>query len=166
MTRPMLFLDDGGVMNDPRLRGPQWQRLVAEFFVPRLGGTPEAWSKANRLVISRLLEPAAWQARLQAVDDYRSFEYRYQLDWLRMMGALVNVALPEEEACYHLALEATAAITRRVQAAFPGASEAIRLLHRRGYALYTSSGAPSTDLANYLGGWVCTRALSASMVLT
>jgi hypothetical protein len=60
MTRPVLFLDDGGVMNDNRLRGPQWQRLVAEFFVPRLGGTQEAWSEANRIVISRLLEPAAW----------------------------------------------------------------------------------------------------------
>ncbi len=33
-----LFIDDGGVLNDNALRGPQWQRLVAEFFVPALGG--------------------------------------------------------------------------------------------------------------------------------
>ena len=151
-TRPVLFLDDGGVMNDDRLRGLQWQRLVAEFFAPRLGGTQEAWSEANRIVISRLLEPAAWQARLQAAPDYRSFDYHYQLDWLRTMCELVHVPLPAEEACYHLALEATAAITRRVQAAFPGASETIRLLHRQGYLLYTASGEPSRDLANYLWG--------------
>src|SRR5215469_10943699 len=152
MTRPVLFLDDGGVMTNNRLRGLQWQRLVAEFFAPRLGGTQEAWSEANRIVISRLQEPAAWQARLRAASDYRTFDYRYQLDWLHTMCALVNVPLPAEEACYQLALEATATITRRVQAAFPGASEAIRLLNRQGYTLYTASGEPSTDLANYLSG--------------
>jgi HAD superfamily hydrolase (TIGR01509 family) len=152
MTRPVLFLDDGGVMNNNRRRGRQWQRLVAEFFAPRLGGTPQARSRANRIVSSRLLEPAAWQARVQAAPDYRTFDYRYQLDWLHTMGELVAVPLPAEEACYQLALEATAAITRRVQAAFPGASEAIRRLHRQGYLLYTASGEPSTDVANYLWG--------------
>ena len=42
-----IFLDDGDVMNDNRLRGPQWQRLVGEFFTPRLGGEPSAWAAAN-----------------------------------------------------------------------------------------------------------------------
>jgi hypothetical protein len=28
----VLFLDDGGVMNDNALRGPQWQRWVARIF--------------------------------------------------------------------------------------------------------------------------------------
>ena len=36
MTHPVLFLDDGGVMNDNRLRGEQWRRMVAEFFTPIL----------------------------------------------------------------------------------------------------------------------------------
>lgn len=96
MTRPVLFLDDGGVMNDNRLRGLQWQCLVAEFFAPRLGGTQEAWSEANRIVIARLLEPAAWQARVQAATEYRSFDYCYQFDWFRTMCALVNVPVPAE----------------------------------------------------------------------
>jgi len=152
MTRPVLFLDDGGVMNDNRRRGLQWQRMVAEFFAPRLGGPPEAWSRANRIVMSGILEPAAWQARLQAASDYRTFDYCYQLDWLRTMCDLVNVPFPPEEVGYPLTLEATAEITRRVRAAFPGASEAIRLLHQQGYLLYTASGEPSTDLANYLSG--------------
>ena len=34
-------------MNDSRRRSVQWQRLVGEFFAPRLGGTAEAWAAAK-----------------------------------------------------------------------------------------------------------------------
>lgn len=44
VSYPVIFLDDGGVMNDNTLRGFQWERMVAEFFKPVLGGTFEAWS--------------------------------------------------------------------------------------------------------------------------
>lgn len=152
MTRPVLFLDDGGVMNDNQLRGPQWQRLVAAFFAPRLGGAPEAWAEANRIVMSRILEPAAWQARLQLTNDYRSFDYQYQIDWLNWMCELVNVPIPDDEQCYQLGIEATAAIIPRVRSAFPGAADAIRILHERGYTLYTASGEPSYDLEGHLEG--------------
>jgi len=37
-ARPIIFLDDGGVMNDNNARALQWQRLVGEYFVPLLGG--------------------------------------------------------------------------------------------------------------------------------
>src|SRR5689334_9804797 len=94
MGRFMIFLDDGGVMNDNRKRGPQWQYLVSEFFVPLLGGTPEAWMEANRSVVNRLLEPVAWQTRLLSATDYKSFDRAYQLDWLRGMVELVGVVAP------------------------------------------------------------------------
>ena len=51
-----IFLDDGGVLNDNDRRAPQWQRLVGEFFVPRLGGTHQAWAEANRRTIASNLE--------------------------------------------------------------------------------------------------------------
>ena len=152
MTRPVLFLDDGGVMNDNVLRGEQWPHLVAAFFAPRLGGAPEAWSEANRRVIATTLEPAAWQARLQSASDYRSFDYQYQVDWLSSMCELVNVPIPDEGECYQLAAEATTAITLQVRAAFPGAADAIRTLYGRGYVLYTASGEPSYDLEGHLAG--------------
>ena len=150
MTRPVIFLDDGGVMNDNRLRGEQWPALVAEFFAPRLGGAPEAWAEANRSVITRILEPAAWQARLQSASDYRSFEHQYQLDWISGMCGLVNVSIPDEEECYRLAVEATVAIIPRVRSAFSGAAAAIRALSSLGYMLYTSSGSPSREVEGYL----------------
>jgi HAD superfamily hydrolase (TIGR01509 family) len=152
MKQWVVFLDDGGVMNDNRLRGPQWQRLVAEFFAPQLGGAPEAWAAANRTVIKGMLEPAAWQDRMQTASGYQQFERAYQIDWLKSMCALVGVSAPADDTCYALARQATALIIPQIRSAFPGAVEAIRTLHQRGYLLYTASSGASTDLAGHLEG--------------
>jgi phosphoglycolate phosphatase-like HAD superfamily hydrolase len=152
MGRPVIFLDDGGVMNDNSMRGPQWQRLVAEFFVPRLGGTYEAWAKANHIVASAMLEPAAWSVRLQAASGYADFDRAYQIDWLAEMCRLVGVPCPSDDDCYELALRANAYIIPRVRSAFPGAVEAILHLYQEGYTLHTASGESSSDLNYYLEG--------------
>ena len=149
-ARPIIFLDDGGVMNDNNERGLQWQRLVGEFFVPLLGGSPVAWSRANWVVTDRLFEPAAWRRRVQAAADYTSFDRAYQVEWLQGMCELVGVGAPPEEECLRLARSATAFVTCRVQAAFPGVVDAIRTLHRQGYPLHTASGESSLDLEGYL----------------
>ncbi len=149
-ARLMVFLDDGGVMNDNNERGLQWQRLVSEFFVPLLGGPAEAWSRANRVITDRLFEPAAWQRRVQAAADYNSFDRAYQIEWLRGMCELAGIGTPPEEECLRLARRAAAFITRRVQAALPGVVDAIRALHRQGYPLHTPSGEPSLELDGYL----------------
>ncbi len=152
MTLPVLFFDDGGVLNDNALRGAQWQRMVAEFFAPILGGDPETWAAANRVVITGMLEPTAWLARMQAASDYRSFDHTYQIDWLHRMCTIVGVQPPPDDEAVELARRAAASIIPRVRAAFPGAVEAIRTLHARGYLLHTASGASSWDLAAYLDG--------------
>ena len=152
MPGPAIFLDDGGVMNDNRLRGAQWYRMVAEFFVQRLGGAPEDWAEANARVMTRMLDAVAWQARLDASPDYASFDRRYHVDWLRWMCDLVGVPAPSDEECIALARDAYRSITPRVRAAFPGAVTAIRALHRRGYTLHTASGESSEDLDCYLRG--------------
>ncbi len=152
MRRRVIFLDDGGVMNDNRRRGAQWRRLVGEYFAPRLGGSREAWAQANGAVTTELFEPRAWRARLLASTDYRGFDCQYHLDWLAAMRRIVGVASPSADDAYSMARRATAFVTRRVRAAFPGAIEAIRLLRRDGYTLYTASGEPSEDLDGYLDG--------------
>lgn len=149
----VVFLDDGGVMNDNRVRAPQWQRLVAEFFAPRLGGAPETWSEANRVVAEGLFDQVDWKARLQAADgDYARFDRTYQLDWLARMCELVGVARLSDDDALALAREANAYVIRRVRSAFPGAVEAIRVLRTRGYQLNTASGESSWDLDRYLSG--------------
>jgi HAD superfamily hydrolase (TIGR01509 family) len=151
-TLPIILLDDGGVMNDNRLRGEQWPLLVGEFFAPRLGGTMTAWAEANRLVVQRMFESANWLQRVRASSDYAHFERTYWLDWLSEMGQLVGITLPYEEVCIHLAQQAESAIIPRIRSAFPGASEAIKQLHSEGYTLHTASGESSVHLTHYLEG--------------
>lgn len=152
-SRLTVFLDDGGVMNDNARRGEQWRWHVAEFFVPRLGGELAAWSEANRIIAHKLFDLDCWEERLrQAGGDYQVFDRGYQIDWLGQMCDLVGVPrLPDDEAV-PLAHEATICVCRRVRAAFPGAVEAIRELHRRDYPLHTASGESSYDLTGYLEG--------------
>ncbi|MBE3561838.1 MAG: HAD-IA family hydrolase, partial [Ktedonobacteraceae bacterium] len=152
MPRLTIFLDDGGVMNDNNQRAIQWRRLVGEFFTPLLGSTPEKWARANAIVAERLFESSAWQARLQAASCYSDFDRTYQIDWLTGMCEIAGVPSPPDEECFQLAREASAYITRRVRAAFPGAVETIRLLHNQGYMLHTASGGSSPDLARFLEG--------------
>jgi HAD superfamily hydrolase (TIGR01509 family) len=151
-TRPIILLDDGGVMNDNRLRGEQWPSLIGEFFAPRLGGTKEAWATANRTVIQNILDPANWLPRMQTFTDYASFEHIYWLDWLGGMCQLVDIALPSTEECIALARQAESYVIPRVRSAFPGAREAIRHLHREGYILHTASNESSIHLTLYLEG--------------
>jgi HAD superfamily hydrolase (TIGR01509 family) len=152
MRRWVIFLDDGGVMNDNERRGEQWRRLVGEYLAPRLGGTGEAWAEANRAATDELFEPENWRARLAASADYQSFDYGYQLDWLEIMCRFVGVAMLPAHDGYRMARQASSFITSRVRAAFPGVAEAIRQLYLDGYTLYTASGEPSWDLDGYLAG--------------
>jgi HAD superfamily hydrolase (TIGR01509 family) len=147
---PVLFLDDGGVMNDNAVRGRQWQRLVGEFFVPILGGDLEAWARANFATITALLEPSGWAARLRAAPDYPAFLRQYHVDWLASMCMTVGVAMPPEDEADALVERAERWIRPQVDAAFPGVVEALRALHASGYRLFTASGESSEDLDDYL----------------
>ena len=132
---PILFLDDGGVMSDNERRGPQWQRLVGEFFAPRLGGDHTAWARANR---GTEYDPDA--------DRIQQHEW-----WLRDMAREVGVDAPDNfDDCVALAEEAHAFITSRVNAAFPGVPETVRTLFQAGLTIYTASGEHSRDLAGYM----------------
>ena len=152
MRELVVFLDDGGVMNDNRRRGPAWQRLVADYFTPRLGGDPAAWAAANRVAVEREMDyyrRTCWgRTDLDCAVVYREMDRA----WLRDMCEVVGVPVPPDDECLTLTHQASAYITRRVQAAFPGAVEAIRALHARGYQLHTASGERSAELDGYLTG--------------
>lgn len=149
----VLFLDDGGVMNDNARRGSQWQRLLGEFFPPRLGGTPEAWAAANRAATPGLWADTAidrlWDA---AGHRYAAFERLYHLTWLDAMCRHVGIPMPPEPEAFDLAIQAADHCLRRVRSAFPGAADAVRALRERGYRLFTASGESSRELERYLAG--------------
>ena len=143
-----LFIDDGGVLNDNSRRAPEFQRLVADFFPPRLGGEPAAWAEANRETFQQVFDT---HKDAMAVDDaYEQGAVAYETAWLVAMCEHVGVAPPEGDACSTLAREALLYITRRARAAFPGAAETVAMLARAGYTLHTASNQPSWELEGYL----------------
>ena len=153
MTSLTIFLDDGGVMNENHIRGQQWQRLVGEFFVPILGGTPEAWGEANRIVAPRLWERFRRSEYANTEADYGAWLHGDRLAWLREMCERVAVSPPEpDDDVLDLVCRAEAYVTRCVRAAFPGVTEAIRTLAGYGYTLHTASGETSNELDGYLEG--------------
>ena len=154
LSRPAaIFVDDGGVMNNNELRGHQWQRLVAEYLAPRLGGELDAWGPANKTVADRqfakALDGTLFPSDRGYVDVWDDEEKR----WLREMCELVGVDAPaSDEACLALARDTAAYVTRRVRSSFPGVAEALRFLHSQGYVLHTASGEVSQELDGYLTG--------------
>lgn len=150
-----ILLDDGGVMNDNTLRGAEWQRLVGEFLSPRLGGTPAAWAEANNVVFTQMwreFEESLHPVLEADSDTYFDFFGDQRARWLRDMCVRVGVAAPNDDVCRELGLETEGFVLPRVHCAYPGAEEAIRTLHARGYRLGTASGGTSRELEGYLTG--------------
>ncbi len=150
MPEPVLFLDDGGVLNDNAARAPQWQRLVGEFFAPRLGGDPAAWAEANRVVMDDLMASGGWDALMRASTDQADYDRRYFAMWLPGMCKWVGVPAPGEAECVAQGLAAEDYIIPRVRSAMPGAAEAVRALWNAGYSLHMGSGGSSRLLRMYL----------------
>jgi HAD superfamily hydrolase (TIGR01509 family) len=152
MPRWVLFIDDGGVMSDNRLRGPQWQTLLGDFFPPRLGGTAEDWGTANRATAPQLWTDESME-RLwrEAGGSYSAFVNLYGLVWMKSMCEYLGRPAPPQEQCVQLAAEAAAYVRPRVRAELSGAAQAVRQLKGMGFQLFTASGEASEDLADYLG---------------
>lgn len=147
----VVFIDDGGVLNDNQARAPQWRRLLGEYLAPRLGGTPEEWARANAGAFDR-----GWQ-RLIAQNDRAGqsggVDAWVRADrglWLADMCEQVGVPVPSEPSAY--AIEAGTWVSERVRAEIPGASRAVHTLADRGHVLHTASGGLSWELEPYLRG--------------
>ncbi|HET7409698.1 MAG TPA: hypothetical protein VFJ13_05815, partial [Paracoccaceae bacterium] len=150
-TLPILFLDDGGVLNDNTVRAQQWQRLVGEFMPPRLGGTPAGWAEANRVTVPPLL--AGFEERsLAPGETYADWERACDIAWLRGMCGHLGIEPPPDDEAARIGREAEAYICARVRSAFPGAAGAVRRLAARGFTVHTASDKSSTQLHAYLAG--------------
>lgn len=144
-TSATLFIDDGGVLSDNARRAEQWPALVGEFMSMRVGGDAEAWAASNRE--SHLTAVAKVE---HLTGDFATWQLAYARAWLTEMGSAVGIAPPaRDEAVLTLYQDAHRYITPRVDAAIPGAADAVRALHAAGYTLYTASGETSTELHGY-----------------
>ena len=140
----MLFIDDGGVLNDNALRAPEWLRLIGGFMAPRLGGTAEQWARVNSEEF-----PRVWRAiekRLPTFATYTDFQRTYSVEWMRAMCTHVGVELLSDDAAVAFHAELTRYVDERANAAVPGSADAVLALHKAGYTLYTASGEPSWEM--------------------
>lgn len=144
----VLFIDDGGTINDNRLRAEQWPRHVGEYLASRLGGTPEAWAAVNREVFPRVW--AETGERMHTFATHREFLRTYDLAWITGMCEAVGVPVPRDEAAIEIARGAHEHVSARVHAPIAGAHQAVRALRNAGYALHTASGTPSRELEKLL----------------
>ena len=143
-----LFLDDGGVLNDNSLRGPEWLRLIGEFMPARMGGTAEQWASANRVVFSQV-----WgnlKKRLADFASHQEFQRTYATNWMSGMCAYVGITPPPDDDAVTLYSELSSYVGERATSAIAGAADAVLSLHRAGYTLYTASGTPSWELRGIL----------------
>ena len=143
----VVFLDDGGVLNDNELRGPEWRRLLGEFFAPRLGGTPRSWGDANRVVFERIWRD--WE-RLQergvevGVDWWPAQDRR----WLAGMCEQVGVGMPAD--VDGTVRASRAHVMAHIECAYSDAAPAVRAMHVRGLTLHLASGGQTYELEPYL----------------
>src|SRR6185503_12786551 len=114
----VVFIDDGGVLNDNERRAVQWRRLLGEYLTPRLGGTPDAWARANVGVFERSW--ARYLAQLDLAGDGPGVEAWIRADrriWMIEMCAELGIpAPPDPEAC---AIETGSWVSERVRADIP-----------------------------------------------
>jgi HAD superfamily hydrolase (TIGR01509 family) len=148
----VLFLDDGGVMNDNALRGPQWQTCVADYMTPRFGSTHQAWAVANRKVVvgSGLFKNFVQRTFHKSDVSFADFQRAYALTWTKGMFNEVGLLVPPDEACIDIMVQAHTYACTKVISAFPEAAETVQALHRQGYELYTASNGASYELEGIL----------------
>jgi beta-phosphoglucomutase-like phosphatase (HAD superfamily) len=148
----VIFIDDGDVLTDNVRRAAEWRRLIGEYLVPRLGGTPEAWAAANTTVFDAQLKRFfAWLAAQQGAPYENFFQSRQErVRWLSEMCEIVGVATPPPTECDALSRDLQEYIMPRVRAPMSGARAGVRTLHERGFPLATASGALSTELHHAL----------------
>jgi FMN phosphatase YigB (HAD superfamily) len=146
----VVFIDDGGVLNDNERRGPEWRRLLGEYLPPRLGGTGDAWARANVAVFER-----SWARFLERMrsGSYRGIDAWIRADrarWLIEMCEAVGVAPPPDPESF--AVQTSTWVSERVRADIPGAIKAVHSLAERRLTLHMASGGLSWELAPYLRG--------------
>ncbi|MHA2273639.1 MAG: HAD family hydrolase [Candidatus Hodarchaeales archaeon] len=151
-TLPVIFFDDGGVLNDNRLRAPQWKKLIAEFFIPQFGGSSAQWKKANEVAFANFMKN--WKEKYSRRTDFNYLEAWNAEDvlWLTTMFEVVGIPLPLQQERLPLARKAAEWITPRVHAAIPGIIAVIEALWEKRVPLYTASAGPSWHLKGTLKG--------------
>ena len=153
----IIFFDDGGTLNDNRIRGKQWQKLVGKYLSPLFGGDPKLWGAANAQIIKDFTIGSYYKGIPKLIYENRAKSYREFLEWfiekwINGMFDFIGIKHPEKKRYKEIYYGTAQFVDLRIKAAFPGLIGTIKSLYRKGYTLCTSSGSESIELKFYLEG--------------
>jgi HAD superfamily hydrolase (TIGR01509 family) len=134
-------------MNDNERRAPEWRRLLGEFFSPRLGGSAEAWGRANAIVMNDIF--TEWRTLQDSAADI-PFNWFTRQDPRWLGGMCERVGVPTPADTDGVARASQRYVLERIECAFEDAAPAIRALRSSGRTLHTASGELTADLEPYL----------------
>ncbi|MHA1194182.1 MAG: HAD hydrolase-like protein [Promethearchaeota archaeon] len=146
-----IFFDDGGVLNDNRIRGKQWKILAGEYYSSRFGGDPEIWGEANHKLISALIG-SFWEDRREKFRDYKTFYADFKKNMVLGMFKEAGRIFPKGLNPIEVFNSVTQFVIPKVRSAIPGIIDNVKELSSRGFDLYTASGAVSIEMKMYLEG--------------
>ena len=146
-----IFFDDGGVLNDNEIRGKQWKKHCGEYLSSRFGGDPEIWAEVNYQVISQYID-IFWKDWKDKFPHYLNFYANYKINWVNAMFELAGRVVPSNLNQEQLFDDVIDYVIPKIRSAIPGVIKSIKLLYKKGYSLYTASGAVSKELKMYLDG--------------
>ncbi|KFH72245.1 hypothetical protein MVEG_02536 [Podila verticillata NRRL 6337] len=86
-----IFLDSGDVINDNKLRGPQWIDMIGTFVSSTpLGGPGELWGIANGKLVHKLHREGLWYDLLQKCESHKVLDRLNNLLWANECSQFVN----------------------------------------------------------------------------
>ena len=149
--KPIIFFDDGGVLNSNQLRGEQWNPLIAEFMIEKFGGSQSHWMEANYRAIIKItehfMETTNSNSRYLSFTDGHAQECKM---WVETMFFGSGLELPPKSKYLDIMQEADSYVIPKIKSSYPNIIETIKLLHKEGYKLNTASGASERWLKLFL----------------
>lgn len=146
-----VFFDDGGVLNDNKIRGMQWKTFVGEYYSERFGGESEIWGEANNSLITSMLD-IFWRDGKEKFSDYQSFYNEFKKSMVSGMFKEARKILPKDIDILEVYNSARDYVIPKVRSAIPGVIDSIKVLSAREFILYTASGTVSIEMKMYLEG--------------
>lgn len=145
-----IFFDDGGVLNDNSKRSENWKRLIAEFCIPKYGGTEKLWFEANQIALEN--EIGIFNSMLSE-NPHISPEAVYGVidpAWIDVMFTHVGVELPEDFERFNQ--EIREYVVHKAHAPYSGIIDAVNTLADNFTNIHTASNEDSDLLDRYLKG--------------
>ena len=148
-----VFFDDGDVLNNNQIRSRQWHKLIGKYLAPRFGGDPKEWGRANQKIIEDFVNKGVPTLMYEHKEkDHHQFMEWFREKWINDMFDYMEIDRPTKSDYDRIYYETAEFVDLRVRSAFPGVKKTIKILHEKGFNLYTCSGTESIELIYYLKG--------------